>query len=656
MSDAPEANVDWRFIATFCEVKNRATPMNENLSYLEVAGKSSCLLYAQDGCHAAPAIHILGSSIYLTIFYCSGSLSTCGFDIHDCLEQFLRILVGLSYERPSDPHYPSSLGVDTTLHWCRLQKGDGKHWVKQLDITLHNGTSGQASKRTIHLIKIIFISDRLLGQGTMVWEAEMFDGYQSVFMVLKDLWINLLQKYTEGMILHLLNEKGIQGVPSLVYEGQVRTPLVAGREILANTYFIRSLLLRNPTSLPCDYHLHVLYRLITRPIGILITEFHSLRELLVAFLDYIVAHKDAREMDAREIARILHRDISLVNLLLAWRMKGRSCHKTWMTNLSLDQRNLLKERINELQWCGVLADWGYVVLLPATADEVGPDMPLTSVLSQNASSENQVLVTNRESAGAVPVPTPISQLTWEDEIVVLSAKEWDKDKCNTIDLNPLHRTGIWSWMSAKLVMAGPKQPIVHNSLHDLESFFYILVGLCVLFEQPGKVKSDEALAKCFDRLFNTFEPSVLKTIMIQSNLTWHPSVLNHISPYFHPIIPLLEDLQREIVVPMHMDVEGRFRHEGTFNHATLIQCIIMTLCNLPSDTWVPYELGKDSQTNQAKQCQLEVGVDTKINDSNQVKSPPDGELSNDEAHPEEMPAVHRFWFSERPGYRYDPAA
>ena len=32
------------------------------------------------------------------------------------------------------------------------------------------------------------------------------------------------------------------------------------------------------------------------------------------------------------------------------------------------------------------------------------------------------------------------QLTREDEIVVLSAKDWDKDECDTIDLNPLHRT------------------------------------------------------------------------------------------------------------------------------------------------------------------------------------------------------------------------
>ena len=47
----------------------------------------------------------------------------------------------------------------------------------------------------------------------MVWEAKMFNGHKYVPMVVKDLWIDPLQKYTKGMILHLLNEKGIQGVP-----------------------------------------------------------------------------------------------------------------------------------------------------------------------------------------------------------------------------------------------------------------------------------------------------------------------------------------------------------------------------------------------------------------------------------------------------------
>ena len=168
-------------------------------------------------------------------------------------------------------------------------------------------------------------------------------------------------------------------------------------------------------------------------------------------------------------------------------------------------------------------------------------------------------------------------------------------------------------MSAELVMAGPKQPVVHDSLHDLESFFYVLVRLCVLFEQPGQVKPDDTLAKCFDKLFNNFEPSVLKTIMIQSDLTWRPSVLNHISSYFHPVIPLLENLQREIVVPMYTDAEGTFCCKTPFNDTSIILHIITVLGNLPSDAWGPYEFGEDNQTYcQAKRRQSEDEVNVEI--------------------------------------------
>ena len=94
-------------------------------------------------------------------------------------------------------------------------------------------------------------------------------------------------------------------------------------------------------------------------------------------------------------------------------------------------------------------------------------------------------------------------------------------------------------MLVQLVMAGAGQPVIHDQSHDLESIFYILVGICVLFDRPNEPKCDKDLAQCFDKYFNTFEPSILKTITIQSDLTWKPFILRHISLYFKPIIPLL---------------------------------------------------------------------------------------------------------------------
>lgn len=102
---------DWRHLATFAEVKNHGGKANEKLSYIETAGKASCLLYAQDGRHAVPCICVLGSRIYLTIFDHGGSLSTYGYDIDHFPREFLCILIGVSCA-PND-----TLGFDVSIHW-----------------------------------------------------------------------------------------------------------------------------------------------------------------------------------------------------------------------------------------------------------------------------------------------------------------------------------------------------------------------------------------------------------------------------------------------------------------------------------------------------------------------------------------------------------
>ena len=116
-------------------------------------------------------------------------------------------------------------------------------------------------------------------------------------------------------------------------------------------------------------------------------------------------------------------------------------------------------------------------------------------------------------------------------------------------------------MSAKLVMVGPGQLVIHKSVHDLESSFYVLLGILVLLDEPYKSKSNEELTQCFDKYFNTFELSVLKTITIQADLTWKSLILQHISTYFEPIIKLLTRLRDAIVSPLYMNHKANFSIE-----------------------------------------------------------------------------------------------
>lgn len=109
-------------------------------------------------------------------------------------------------------------------------------------------------------------------------------------VVVKDSWINLLRKYIEGMILHILGKHGIEGVPMLVGEEQVKiqlwTPNPQQPVVNSSTHF---LLLALPPNSP--FHLQVLSHLISCPASHLILEFASIGELLVAFLDYTVGEQ-----------------------------------------------------------------------------------------------------------------------------------------------------------------------------------------------------------------------------------------------------------------------------------------------------------------------------------------------------------------------------
>ena len=179
-------------------------------SYTKIAGKTTLLLYAQDGRHSTPCLQILGHSIVLTFFDRGGSLSTSAIDINQQPEEFLRILVSLSCA------CPDHLGFDETIIWEK----DGR---KRVLIAWH-GDPTEAGE--VVLDKIIFISDALHGRGTTVWAGWLYPPssqpqQEPRQIVVKDSWIDPLRKYMEGNILARLNEASVKGVPKFIHEQQV---------------------------------------------------------------------------------------------------------------------------------------------------------------------------------------------------------------------------------------------------------------------------------------------------------------------------------------------------------------------------------------------------------------------------------------------------
>ncbi|KAL4063630.1 hypothetical protein V8B97DRAFT_1876512 [Scleroderma yunnanense] len=140
-------------------------------------------------------------------------------------------------------------------------------------------------------------------------------------------------------------------------------------------------------------------------------------------------------------------------------------------------------------------------------------------------------------------------------------------------------------MAVELVMAGAGRPMNHMAHHNLESLFYVLLGISVIYDEPYQLKSEAELMKCFDIYFNTFQLSLLKTITIQSQLGWLANILEHISPYFCPLIPLFEVLHQKIIklpiiLPMTV-VNHLFNSSNPITHDYMIRCLLSALSELP---------------------------------------------------------------------------
>ena len=224
-------------------------------------------------------IHILGSEIFFTIFNHSGSLSTCSYNIHQCPQIFLCILIGVSCASLS------TLRFDKLIHWRQVERGDQVVHVKELQFVK------DGIVHIIELISILFIFDNLHGRGTTVWKGVKMNKRQKNWgkenVVMKDSWINPLRKYMEGKILSILNEYRIEGIPRLIHEQHIRTshPISPSNKVNNSTHFLWAPLAHHERG---SYYLRVLSRIITEPVRDLITEFSCLGELLVAFLNYVV--------------------------------------------------------------------------------------------------------------------------------------------------------------------------------------------------------------------------------------------------------------------------------------------------------------------------------------------------------------------------------
>ncbi|KAI6027145.1 hypothetical protein EDC04DRAFT_2605908 [Pisolithus marmoratus] len=144
----------------------------------------------------------------------------------------------------------------------------------------------------------------------------------------------------------------------------------------------------------------------TQPIGTFITEFSCLGELLVAFLDYVIAHKNAVE-----ITHILHHAISLVTSLL---MEA------------------------QVELCGRIAK-----LKQQGADQFSDaGDPLTSPIEMVSQTANHIYMVPVSLQNAEPHLVSIPDLTRDHNIVMAMGPQFETESNlhHTIDMSPLYCT------------------------------------------------------------------------------------------------------------------------------------------------------------------------------------------------------------------------
>ena len=93
------------------------------------------------------------------------------------------------------------------------------------------------------------------------------------------------------------------------------------------------------------------------------------------------------------------------------------------------------------------------------------------------------------------------------------------------------------------------------------------------------------LSHCFDPFFAVMQPSTLKVVTIQSNFSWTTLMVPYISPYFRPLIPLLEKIRKELILPIKLQ-GGVLQANRNFTHDKFIDGVVTVLAELLDKYWV----------------------------------------------------------------------
>ncbi|EPQ49943.1 hypothetical protein GLOTRDRAFT_134419, partial [Gloeophyllum trabeum ATCC 11539] len=279
-----DVEMTWENVVGCWELKKNNSAALTSDAKRQLAERALMIFESQDDRRFVPGVSVLGFRIILHIIDRAGEISSASFHMLDDPHSFLRLVVGFMFAGRD------SLGFDPSIK----KLDDGSRCI-----TINNKTY------TIH--ERVHTPHNIRGRGTNVWRATC-DG--TVYAI-KDCWTDETRTLTEAKLLEMA--KGVEGVLTLVAHNTVKY-----NKEDDTTGLVRALLKKpeyRERWARLDVRIH--RRLVLAPFAVPIYYFRTKKELIGGFIDAIQAHKDLLEK-----AKVLHRDISIKNIMLVADIEG----------------------------------------------------------------------------------------------------------------------------------------------------------------------------------------------------------------------------------------------------------------------------------------------------------------------------------------------
>jgi len=265
----------------------------------------------QDNRRFAYGLVVTETVFTVYMFDHSGAVASQPCNYHQNPDQFCAVVSGLASDKAE------SIGFDTNIfsqgHYGRIR-------------TFESGSNDRSTAVQYTIEESLFQFSSLVGRGTICWLCSRPDHFNSTFVV-KDAWISpseLGGREFEGSLLHHAKSQGVRlGISQVQHFEQVRSGKDASN--LDTVLHNRQVEWSSPEGKKID---RVHTRIVMETHGKTLDKFTSRREFLLAFQDAVLGMKCGHSRvnfltnlltahrNLHQVARILHRDISIRNILI----------------------------------------------------------------------------------------------------------------------------------------------------------------------------------------------------------------------------------------------------------------------------------------------------------------------------------------------------